>query len=77
MPPSGIVERATAQSLRLFLRAAFRPLIGPPFPVAIQRGVVALLSGLMPGVKGVTRRSADVNGLRIEVIAPRKRSAIR
>lgn len=77
LPPSGIVERATAQSLRLFLRIAFRPLIGPPFPAAVQRGVVALLSGLMPGVKGVTRRSADVNGLRIEVIAPRERSAIR
>jgi len=69
--PHGWWEAANAWFLRNFLRAGFRSLIGPPFGIAIQRGIVRLLSPLMPGVGGVIRYRTSVNNVRVEVVAPK------
>jgi len=75
LPPRGTAERVTASVLRAFLRTAFRPLTGPPFPARVQRGVVGLLSGLMPGVSGVSHGRADADALPIHTVTPQKADA--
>jgi len=69
-PPPGRVEAVVAAGLRLFLRAAFRPWIGPPFPAPLQRAWVGLLSPLMPGVGGVRRTRQVLGGVACECVAP-------
>lgn len=49
-------ERGSAAWLRLFLRASFRALIGPPRELVRQRQIVNALAWLMPGCAGVRRR---------------------
>lgn len=70
LPPQRLGERATAGLLRGFLRTAFRPWIGPPFPVALQRGIVRLLSLGMPRTTGVRQARADAGTLRIDTVVP-------
>ncbi|KVF66040.1 flavin-containing monooxygenase [Burkholderia vietnamiensis] len=74
-PPAGRVEALAAASLRGFLRAAFRPLIGPPFGARVQRRVVAMLSPLMPGAGGTLRYRTAAAGVPVEVIAPKRGDA--
>jgi len=63
-------ERLLAGFLRLFLRACFRPWIGPPFCARFQRAAVAMLAPLMPGVGGVRLRCARMGGVATEIVAP-------
>ncbi|MDT7516197.1 flavin-containing monooxygenase [Rhodoferax mekongensis] len=70
LPPHSIVEALNAGSLRVFLRGAFRTLIGPPFGPGLQRLAVAAMSSLMPGVSGVMRYRQKVEGVTVEVLAP-------
>ncbi|MET4896599.1 alpha/beta hydrolase fold domain-containing protein [Sphingomonadaceae bacterium jetA1] len=70
LAPRALVERVTASALRGVLRSAFRPLVGPPVPAGVQRGVVAALSTLMPGVGGVRQGRADLGRLRIDTVTP-------
>ncbi len=70
---SGLAERATAAFLRGLLRASFKPLIGPPFGVRMQRRVAAALALLMPGCRGVARTRRALPGaqaLAAEVLVP-------
>lgn len=69
-PPTGVLEASTAAVLRGVLRVAFRSLVGPPFGVRVQRGVVALLSPLMPGTGGVLRYRDRLGDVPAEVVAP-------
>jgi cyclohexanone monooxygenase len=71
-PPAGAFEALQASFLRNFLRVSFRNLIGPPFGAGFQRGVVALLSPLMPGVGGVLRYRNLLGGVPTEVVAPKR-----
>ncbi|HIC7210992.1 alpha/beta hydrolase fold domain-containing protein [Burkholderia stabilis] len=71
-PPAGGLEALAAASLRGFLRVAFRPLIGPPFGARMQRGVVALLSPLMPGAGGTLRYRTSAHRVPVEVVAPKR-----
>lgn len=71
-PPAGGLEALAAASLRGFLRVAFRPLIGPPFGARMQRGVVALLSPLMPGAGGTLRYRTSARRVPVEVVAPKR-----
>jgi cation diffusion facilitator CzcD-associated flavoprotein CzcO/acetyl esterase/lipase len=70
--PQGLLESANAGFLRGFLRVGFRSLIGPPFGAGVQRRVVALLSPLMPGVRGVIRYRASEGGVPVEIVAPKR-----
>lgn len=70
--PASTVERATASLLRGLLRVSFRTLIGPPFGAKFQRGVVSLLSPLMPGVGGVMRYRDAAGTVPVEIVAPKR-----
>ncbi|GAB3406834.1 alpha/beta hydrolase fold domain-containing protein [Massilia agilis] len=70
MPPQGRVERLNAGMVRLLLRTCFRPLVGPPWSARWQRLAVALLSPLMPGVRGVARLRRTVGTVPVEVVTP-------
>jgi cyclohexanone monooxygenase len=69
-PPPGALEAFQAAFLRAFLRVTFRAFVGPPFGPGVQRGVVALLSPLMPGVGGVRRARQRLGGVPSEVVTP-------
>ncbi|MDY7564594.1 alpha/beta hydrolase fold domain-containing protein [Pseudomonas sp. RTC3] len=65
-------EVLNALFLRGFLRATFRSLIGPGLGVVAQRRVVSVLSGLMPGITGVNHYRQQVNGVPVQVVAPKQ-----
>jgi len=67
--PSGIAERFVAAFLRIFLRIAFRPFIGPRMGQAAQRRWANLLSLLMPGRTGLLRRMETVAGLQVQILS--------
>ncbi|MBV5291479.1 MAG: alpha/beta hydrolase fold domain-containing protein [Curvibacter lanceolatus] len=71
-PPQSAVESLQAHLLRKFLQVGFRTLIGPPFGPKVQRGVVALLSPLMPGVGGVLSERHTLGGVPTQVLAPQR-----
>lgn len=68
--PPGLGERLQAGFQRLFLRACFRPLIGPPAGPRLQRALVACLAPLMPGVRGVRRVRRALGGVPAEAVIP-------
>ena len=74
-PPSGFIETVQAAFLRGFLRFTFKSAIGPRLGVKAQRRWVHILSLLMPGRLGLSRRSLDVNGRNIQIISPQNASA--
>ncbi|WP_374680082.1 flavin-containing monooxygenase [Hydrocarboniphaga effusa] len=60
--PLAPFERASAALMRGILRTTFRAFIGPPFPVGVERAVVAVIVTLMPkrfGTRDKTIRVAD------------------
>ena len=60
--PLALFERASAALMRGILRTSFRSFIGPPFPVGVERAVVAAIVTLMPrrfGTHDKTMRVAD------------------
>ena len=60
--PVAPFERASAALMRGILRTTFRAFIGPPFPVGVERAVVAVIVTLMPkrfGTRDKTIRVAD------------------
>ncbi|KQQ97678.1 alpha/beta hydrolase [Massilia sp. Leaf139] len=68
--PRAWPERLAAAFQRAFLRTCFKPLIGPPFGAVTQRRFVALLSPLMPGVRGLTFEQLRVGALPVEIVTP-------
>ncbi|NPT56006.1 flavin-containing monooxygenase [Paraburkholderia elongata] len=70
--PHGMLESANARFLRVFLRASFRLLVGPPFSARAQRRTVSLLSPLMPGVQGVIRYRSRATEVPVEIVAPKR-----
>lgn len=66
--PASALEALTALVLRGILRAGFRPFVGPPWGPGVQRSVVAMLSPLMPGVRGARRHVRDANGVPTEIV---------
>lgn len=68
--PGDALERGTAAFLRLFLRATFRALAGPPSPATRERAGVEMLAALMPGLPGV-RRTRDAGPGRSERVVAR------
>ncbi len=73
--PQGRLEKLVAGFLRLFLRATFRPLMGPRMGPGAQRRWARILSLFMPGRRGVSRRFDKIAGLDVEILAPRTGSA--
>lgn len=69
--PASAQEAFKASLLRGILRTGFRPFVGPPWGVGVQRRVVGMLSPLMPGVRGVTRHASDANGVPTEIVMAR------
>lgn len=72
LPPAAALERATASFLRLFLRAVFRAIVGPPMRPVTQRRVVGALAPLMPGAPGTRRSRVVAGGVRVVVVRPRE-----
>ncbi|QTD46277.1 flavin-containing monooxygenase [Ottowia testudinis] len=70
LPSPGALEAASAATLRLFLRHAFRARIGPPQGAARQRAVVRLLTPLMPGTGGVTHQRGALGGVPVDEVRP-------
>lgn len=66
------LEVMKTRFLRGFLRTTFRSLIGPGLGVVAQRRVVRGLSRLMPGTTGVIRYCQQVNGVPVQVVAPKQ-----
>lgn len=73
--PTGWFEKFAAGFLRLFLRATFRPFIGPRMGPGAQRRWVQILSLLMPGRLGLTRRFETIAGCEVQIMAPSGTSA--
>lgn len=63
LEPAEPLERLTAAGLRLLLRGTFRPFIGTPFPVGLQRALVSALAMLMPGRRDIQRHRLQGPGL--------------
>ena len=75
-PPGGL-EAFKAGMLRGMLRTSFRPFIGPPWGIGMQRGITAILSPLMPGVRNANRHPRNANGVPAEVVTAKNGSAVR
>nr|BFD43238.1 hypothetical protein FFPRI1PSEUD_47370 [Pseudomonas sp. FFPRI_1] len=73
--PQDWLERSNAAFLRLFLRASFKALIGPPRALASQRRLVSRLSWLMPGCLGVTRQRTQLGQRGLQIIEPKATAA--
>ena len=74
--PRELLERASAQLMRLVLRFGFRPFIGPPFPVFFQRRVVDVFALLMPARFGAHVQRERIAGRRVDIVrAPRSSSS--
>ncbi|AZC27581.1 flavin-containing monooxygenase [Pseudomonas sessilinigenes] len=73
--PGDWLERGNAAFLRLFLRASFRALIGPPRLLASQRKIVAGLSRLMPGGWGVNRHRSRLGHMALQIVEPKASAA--
>lgn len=74
-PPDTWREKILSTLLRLSLRVSFKVFVGPPWPLAVQRGVTHLLSVLMPPTGGVKITKTHIDGpagaLAVERIVPR------
>lgn len=68
--PHDRLERFLAAFLRVFLRVAFQPWIGPRLQAVGQRRLVNALALLMPGRMGLRRSTQQVGHLEIEVLSP-------
>lgn len=64
-------ESMMAKVMRTALFALFKPVMRPPVPLALQRGVMHTLAISMPGVGGVTIRHVTVQGMPMERITPK------
>ncbi len=71
LPPAGLREVVTAQFLRLSLHLLFKPVMRPPWPLFVQRGVLHGLSVVMPGASGVTIRHELIGRMPVERITPK------
>ncbi|MGZ5198349.1 MAG: flavin-containing monooxygenase [Telluria sp.] len=69
--PRNVVERLNEGMVRLLLRAAFKPFVGPPSNARVERAVVGMLAPLMFGVAGVSRERSQLRGVPVEVVRPR------
>lgn len=69
-PEESTSERVRSWLLRQFLRLSFKALIGPPLGPGLQRGLVALLSPLMPGVRGVRSERRRLGQVPTQVLTP-------
>jgi cation diffusion facilitator CzcD-associated flavoprotein CzcO/acetyl esterase/lipase len=70
--PRNVVERLSEGMVRLLLRAAFKPFVGPPSNARVERAVVGMLSPLMFGVPGVKRERGQLRGVPVEIVRPRQ-----
>jgi cyclohexanone monooxygenase len=70
LPPPSRLEKLFAAQNRLLLRAVFRPLVGPPLGLRVQRRVVDLLGWLMPAARKLRREKRMLGGVPAEVALP-------
>lgn len=68
--PAGWLEAATAAFLRLFLRASFRPFMGPRLGAPAQRRWAQALALLMPARLGLQVASERVGAIGVRVLTP-------
>lgn len=65
------IENSIAFLLRNFLRFAFKPFIGKPFGIHVQRAVAAILAPTMLGRSGTLSYHTNLNGVPTRVTAPK------
>jgi cation diffusion facilitator CzcD-associated flavoprotein CzcO/acetyl esterase/lipase len=73
--PVAPFERASAALMRGILRTTFRAFIGPPFPVGVERAVVAAIVTLMPKRFGTHSDTKSVAGRSVVVTSARRASS--
>jgi acetyl esterase/lipase len=75
VPPDTLREKILSAVLRANLRLTFKLFVGPPWPLAVQRGVTHALSLAMPSGGGVQITKTHIDGpagsLVVERIVPR------
>lgn len=71
VPVNSWRESMMAKVMRTALFALFKPVMRPPVPIGIQRGIMHALAVSMPGVGGVTIRHVTVQGMPMERITPK------
>lgn len=54
-----MLERVVRRLLRVVLRLAYKPLIGPPFPLSFQRRWIELVTKTAPGPRAAERELLD------------------
>ncbi len=70
-PSDALRERITAMLMRTALRYTLKPLLGPPWPFAVQRGALALGSSLMPQDGRARVQSGLVDHIPVERVSPK------
>ena len=70
-PLTGAHEAVTAGLMRFALRAFFKSVMKPPMPPQLQRGVLHMLSVVMPGTGGVTVEKTTVGNMTAERLTPK------
>lgn len=56
--------------LKAALRGLFRPIAGPPWPIAVQRAWIGALSRVNLGARGLRRETLLIDGIRCERLTP-------
>ncbi|HRH27325.1 MAG TPA: alpha/beta hydrolase [Aquabacterium sp.] len=69
-PLPGTLEGVTAGLMRFALRAFFKSVMKPPTPVPLQRGILHLLSVLMPPALGVRVEKLMLGPMSAERVTP-------
>jgi monoterpene epsilon-lactone hydrolase len=70
-PLPGMLETVTAATMRFSLRALFKSVMKPPLPPQLQRGVLHMLSVVMPGTTGVKVEKTTVGNMTAERLTPK------
>ena len=64
-------DACLASLQRGVLRLCFRPFVGPPWGITVQRSISSMLSPLMPGIGGVLHYRQTTQQVEVEIVAPK------
>lgn len=70
-PVPGLRETIVAAAMRLSLRVLFKSVMKPPTPLALQRGILHILSVAMPPASGVKVEKLMIGAMAAERLTPK------
>ena len=74
MPPAGLQESVMAAIMRMALKVALKPFLGPPWPFAVQRMSLSLGSALMPQDGRAQVKADRIDHIPVERVTPKAAS---